>query len=196
MIEQSVFPLHSVVFPKMQLPLRIFEIRYVDMVADCLKTGQGFIISCIQEGDEVGKGAKVQAVGTRCRIVNCDQVPGKPLHLLVEGEGKVEIHNTWCEPSGLMKGLVTDIQDAADCEVEAEFAGLVSMVKQFAEAPDSPLQSLELNFQSGHGVSYLLAELLPITLVSKQSLLEIQSPLERLEAVSNILGRLEFTLTA
>lgn len=196
MIERSVFPLHSVLFPKMQLPLQIFETRYVDMVVDCLKSGDDFVISCIQEGDEVGVGATVQRVGMQCRIVSFEQAPGNILNLLVEGKNKVEIKNTWYESNGLMKGLVGVVEDTEDCVVDEKFAGLVNMVQQFMDHPDSPLKELEFESSSSQQVSYLLAEFLPITLGSKQSLLEIQNPLARLEAVSKILGRLEFTMDA
>lgn len=30
-----LFPLHTVLFPEGQLPLRIFEVRYIDMVRQC-----------------------------------------------------------------------------------------------------------------------------------------------------------------
>jgi len=195
-IERSVFPLHSVMFPKMQLPLRIFETRYVDMVADCLKAGDDFVIACIQDGDEVGGGATVQKLGVQCRIVNFEQEPGNILNVLVEGRDKVEIHNTWYDSGGLMKGLVAVVDEAEDCEVDVKFAGLINMVQQFMDHPESPLQDLNFEIKSAQQVSYLLAEFLPITLASKQSLLEIHHPYERLEAVSKIVGRLEFTLTA
>lgn len=180
----------------MQLPLQIFETRYVDMVVDCLKSGDDFVISCIQEGDEVGVGATVQRVGMQCRIVNFEQAPGNILNLLVEGKNKVEIKNTWYESNGLMKGLVGVVEDAEDCIVDEKFAGLANMVQQFMDHPDSPLKALGFESSSSQQVSYLLAEFLPITLGSKQSLLEIQNPLARLEAVSKILGRLEFTMDA
>ena len=95
-----------------------------------------------------------------------------------------------------MKGLVGVVEDAEDCIVDEKFAGLANMVQQFMDHPDSPLKELGFESSSSQQVSYLLAEFLPITLGSKQSLLEIQNPLARLEAVSKILGRLEFTMDA
>ena len=40
----AVFPLPLVLFPEGFLPLRIFEARYLDMVADCLKNKKKFAI--------------------------------------------------------------------------------------------------------------------------------------------------------
>ncbi|MGD8571467.1 MAG: LON peptidase substrate-binding domain-containing protein, partial [Gammaproteobacteria bacterium] len=63
-----LFPLHTVLFPKGTLPLRIFEPRYLDMVSTCMKVGQGFGICLIKEGSEVGKAAETYETGTLTEI--------------------------------------------------------------------------------------------------------------------------------
>lgn len=37
-----IFPLSTVLFPGAVLPLRIFEVRYMDMAKTCLKEGSPF----------------------------------------------------------------------------------------------------------------------------------------------------------
>ncbi len=37
-----LFPLNTVVFPEGELPLRLFEPRYIDMVSECLRNDSGF----------------------------------------------------------------------------------------------------------------------------------------------------------
>ena len=47
-----LFPLNVVLFPKGLLELRIFEIRYLDMIKDCLKTQKEFGVVLIKADSE------------------------------------------------------------------------------------------------------------------------------------------------
>jgi Lon protease-like protein len=42
-----LFPLGAVLFPDGMLPLRIFEVRYLDMIAKCHKAGAPFGVVCL-----------------------------------------------------------------------------------------------------------------------------------------------------
>ena len=48
-----LFPLGSVLFPGGHLPLRIFEVRYLDMIGKCHKTGAPFGVVSLTAGSEV-----------------------------------------------------------------------------------------------------------------------------------------------
>ena len=50
-----LFPLHTVLFPGMPLPLRIFEPRYREMIQTCLKHNTPFGVTLIRSGPEVGE---------------------------------------------------------------------------------------------------------------------------------------------
>lgn len=196
MIERAIFPLHTIVYPKSCMPLRVFEPRYLDMISECLKNSEGFVIVCIKEGAEVGPGAKVVDMGTECNIKNFQQLPDNLLSVLAEGANKVRLLNRWQEKNGLMKAHVEVVEDDEDCMVADRYVSLVNMLKEIINHPDNQLDDISVDFNSSHSVGYRLAEFLPIPLVTKQSLLEIQQPNERLEKISQILGRLEYTLTA
>ena len=64
-----LFPLNTVLFPRMTLPLRIFEPRYRQMLADCLDGDPIFGVVLIREGKEVGETAMPHDVGTTARII-------------------------------------------------------------------------------------------------------------------------------
>ncbi len=49
MYELPLFPLNVVLFPGMPLPLHIFEERYKEMMADCIRDGQPFGIIHLEE---------------------------------------------------------------------------------------------------------------------------------------------------
>ncbi|MCD9623058.1 LON peptidase substrate-binding domain-containing protein [Rhabdothermincola salaria] len=64
-----MFPLGSVLFPGMALPLHVFEPRYRTLVDDCLAGEPEFGVVLIERGSEVGGGDLRRDVGTVARIV-------------------------------------------------------------------------------------------------------------------------------
>ena len=56
-----LFPLGSVLYPGGFLPLRIFEVRYLDMIGKCHKTGAPFGVVALTEGAEVRRPASPKA---------------------------------------------------------------------------------------------------------------------------------------
>src|SRR4029078_1839696 len=67
-----IFPLQTVLYPGMLLPLRIFEVRYMDMAKECLKHGTAFGVCLIREGQEVGAPAVPENIGCMATIAECD----------------------------------------------------------------------------------------------------------------------------
>ena len=64
-----MFPLGSVLFPGMALPLHVFEPRYRALVDACLAGEAEFGVVLIERGSEVGGGDLRRDVGTTARIV-------------------------------------------------------------------------------------------------------------------------------
>lgn len=75
-MELPLFPLRTVLFPGMELPLRIFEERYRVMIRELLDSGGEFGVLLIREGEEVGGGAIPHSIGTTARIEECREVEG------------------------------------------------------------------------------------------------------------------------
>lgn len=72
-----MFPLGSVLFPHMPLPLRVFEPRYLRMLADLLDSDSPeFGVVLIERGHEVGGGDHRFDVGTLARVVEVDAREG------------------------------------------------------------------------------------------------------------------------
>ena len=68
-----MFPLGSVLFPKMPLPLRIFEPRYLAMLGTILaEEPSEFGVVLIERGHEVGGGDQRMGIGTVAQIVELD----------------------------------------------------------------------------------------------------------------------------
>jgi uncharacterized protein len=70
-IELAMFPLESAVLPNQELPLRIFEPRYVALVRHCVDSGDPFGVVLIARGREVGGGDTRCDIGVLSRITEC-----------------------------------------------------------------------------------------------------------------------------
>jgi len=90
-IEIPLFPLNAVLFPGGSLPLRIFEARYIDLVRNCMRSGDGFGIVLIVEGPEAGGPAQTCDVGTYARIIDFSQQPDGLLGIHAVGERRFRI---------------------------------------------------------------------------------------------------------
>ena len=87
----AMFPLGSVLFPGMPLPLRVFEPRYLAMLLSVLgETEHEFGVVLIERGSEVGGGDVRFGVGTVARIVSVERTAGS-IELLATGSARFEV---------------------------------------------------------------------------------------------------------
>ncbi|MYE46143.1 MAG: hypothetical protein F4X25_05225 [Chloroflexi bacterium] len=90
-MELRLFPLNTVLFPGMPIPLNVFEPRYLQLVQECVEQEEPFGISLIREGPEVGGPADPYEVGTTARIEQVAQGMLNTIQLLARGERRVRI---------------------------------------------------------------------------------------------------------
>jgi Lon protease-like protein len=105
MSELPLFPLQTVLLPGGRLALRVFEPRYVDMVARSLRGANRFGVVAIREGAEVGA-ATTYDHGTSAEIVDWHQEPGGLLGILAAGREPFRVAGIRREPDGLYVGSV------------------------------------------------------------------------------------------
>ncbi|WP_314147043.1 LON peptidase substrate-binding domain-containing protein [uncultured Leifsonia sp.] len=87
MAASPMFPLGSVLFPRVPVPLRVFEPRYLTMVGRLLdedEPGFEFGVVLIERGPEAGGGDQRASVGTMARLVSAAAGAGD---LLIVGVG-------------------------------------------------------------------------------------------------------------
>ena len=86
-----MFPLGSVLFPYMPLQLRVFEERYLVMLARVLDSEPAeFGVVLIERGQEVGGGERRFSIGTVARVTQLEAPEGY-LELVVQGERRIEV---------------------------------------------------------------------------------------------------------
>jgi len=182
-----IFPLGTVLFPGGILPLKIFEQRYLDMAANCLRDNRSFGVCLIKEGNEVGAPAVPEATGCTAAITEWDMQQLGVLYLKTEGVQRFRILSQRVAKSGLISAqvqmLAQDRQvprlpELRDCAIVLKLV----MEKLGMEHFPSPPKLDEASW-----VSYRLAEVLPINLKAKQNILEIDDPIIRLQAIRKFL---------
>src|SRR5690606_8736558 len=106
-----LFPLQAVLVPGAAMGLRIFEPRYLDMVGECGRSGRGFGVCLIAEGDEVGGPAVPVGFGTEAVIEDFGTDDDGLLTLRVCGARRFRILHTSVRDSGLVEAAVEWLHD-------------------------------------------------------------------------------------
>ncbi|HET6964045.1 MAG TPA: LON peptidase substrate-binding domain-containing protein [Acidimicrobiales bacterium] len=106
----GMFPLGTVLFPGMPLPLHVFEPRYRALTKDCLRSGRQFGVVLIERGSEVGGDDDRFGVGTVARIVLEAEFPDGRWALVTKGEQRIRIV-TWLPDDPYPVALVQDLPD-------------------------------------------------------------------------------------
>jgi Lon protease-like protein len=177
--ELPLFPLHAVLFPGGPLPLKIFEPRYLDMVSRCLREQSGFAVVLLGEGEEAQAATSFAATGTEAHIVDFDRLDGGLLGISCIGRERVRIVEAWREPDGLNRGRVLDVAADPRVPVPIDQAWLAEVVMQVLPESEDAYRHVERRDDAAW-VANRLAELLPLSLTDRQTLLELADPLERL----------------
>ena len=105
-----MFPLGSVLFPHMPLPLRVFEPRYLAMLADILKDDPSeFGVVLIERGQEVGGGDVRVGIGTLARVSDLDTADEAVL-MIAQGAARFEVRE-WLPDDPYPKALVQELPE-------------------------------------------------------------------------------------
>ena len=183
-----LFPLGTVLFPGARLPLRIFEVRYMDMAKECLKHGTPFGVCLIREGAEVGAPAVPEPVGCLARIAEADMAELGILKVTALGLERFRLREWNAQPSGLLVGDIEELApepaanppELADCA--AFLAKVVAGIGADRFAPP-------LRYEDAGWVGFRIAEVLPLRNDVKQKLLELTDASARLAVLHRFLAR-------
>jgi uncharacterized protein len=195
-----LFPLGSVLFPEGELPLRIFEVRYLDMVGKCIQAGAPFGVVALTQGHEVRTPTGHEAfapIGTLATITqHASPQPGLKV-IQCHGAQRFRIvrterlkHGLWIAdvvhmPSDMAVAIPVELQPSSDA-----LRNVMDALSKATDAADTPPMWRDPQWNDCAWVSNRWCELLPIPLSLKQKMLELDNPLIRLELVGDILEKL------
>jgi len=190
----ALFPLQTVLFPDARLGLKVFEARYLDLVAECLRTRQPFGVVCLRQGSEAGNGrgpVEMEQVGVLAHIDEVDAEQAGILHLRCSGGTRFRLLAAPEQrPNGLWVGhaerIAADpprLPGAAMMQTVGALAEAIRKLKQQEKVPFAPPFRLD----DAGWVANRWCELLPVSLAAKQKLMELEDPVLRLSIVDGYL---------
>ncbi len=191
-----LFPLGSVLYPGLVLPLHVFEERYRTLVADLLAGPEPrrFGVIAIQQGRETGADGVSALYQTGCTAVlrDVEKYPDGRFELVTVGTDRfrlVQLADPAPYFSGEVELLPEEVGDAAAVAaavpaVQRQFRSYLELLTErgraqitISDLPDEPLL-----------LSYLIAAAVVVDLPVKQQLLEEPDGLRRLAAERSLLA--------
>ena len=183
-----LFPLASVLFPGGPLALRIFEPRYIDMVGRCMRTATGFGVVLLVEGRETGGGAMTTAAtGTEAEIVDFNRLDDGLLGLSCLGRERLKILRAWRQEDGLNVAEVEDLPPDPPVAIPESCAHLPEALKRLYPELEPIYRWVKPGWDDAGWIGNRLAELAPLEPTVKQTLLELEDPLERLSYLAPLI---------
>ena len=128
-----LFLLNTVLFPRMELPLHVFEERYKQLVSESLSDDEPFGVLLIEDGSEVGDLAALAVrVGCTARIENVAPIEGGRLMIATRGERRFriqELHDDRPYQSATVEFPVDEVGDIPDSLLDRAATGLQQISK-------------------------------------------------------------------
>ena len=193
MTELPLFPLQTVLFPGGLLSLKVFEARYLDLAATCLRERKPFGVVALRKGQEVRRGEDAVAfedTGVLAELIDVDSTQPGILQLRCRGLRRFRIERTHQRADGLWVGEVETLPDdepIAPAEaVHETVRGLANAIASLKGKGVEPFEA-PYRFDDAGWVANRWCEILPIPLAAKQRLMELPDARVRLALVDEFL---------
>ena len=192
-----LFPLDLVVCPNGRIPLKIFEARYLDMVRNCLRNKSSFaIVTILPEGETDTEGNFPFAdVGTLVSIDEADVTTVGLMMIVCTGQQRVKVESFIQQPDGLIIGEVRDIPNDIFMPIPEDLILAQKVLKQLLNNladQDTTFKNMPVvepyEFENATWVSNRWVELLDLPMLQKHRLMQMASPILRLELICDILS--------
>ena len=192
-----LFPLDLVVCPNGRIPLKIFEARYLDMVRNCLRNKSSFaIVTILPEGETDTEGNFPFAdVGTLVSIDEADVTTVGLMMIVCTGQQRVKVESFIQQPDGLIIGEVRDIPNDIFMPIPEDLILAQRVLKQLLNNladQDTTFKNMPVvepyEFENATWVSNRWVELLDLPMLQKHRLMQMASPILRLELICDILS--------
>ncbi len=184
-----IFPLNAVLFPGGLLPLKIFEQRYLDMAAACMKESTPFGVCLIASGKETGSAAEPHPLGTLATIASWEMEQLGILMITAQGGRRFRIIDSAVGPDNLLAATVELLPEAVPSPLPAERERLLPLLRRIVGDLGNERIPDPHRYDDAEWVGYRITEVLPIQNLAKQKLLELEDPLARLELLEKFLDQ-------
>jgi Lon protease-like protein len=216
-----LFPLQTPLFPDGSMPLRIFEVRYLDMIGRRHKAGEPFGVVCLSEGSDTRRrasgtaGAKSSgdgfaheaffSVGTLARIAKFERPQPGLMMIDCVGLQRFAVQRSEQLKHGLWVADVELLADDAEVPVPDDLAftrtALQDVVRDIElSIEQSGKAGIEMPLRKPYRwndcgwLANRWCEMLPLQPELKHRFMALDSPVLRLELVADTLGQIGFEL--
>ncbi len=193
MSELALFPLRSVLYPGGLLELKIFEARYLDLMARCMREGSSFGVVALTSGTEARTSDEpvgLHDVGTRAELIDVDAAQAGILLVRCRGGSRFALTGSRQQADGLWVGDATAIEDDTHVPPGERHANLVASlaeaVKTLGEQGAHPFLEPH-RFDDAGWVANRWCEVLPLPVEARQRLLTVVEPLARLDVIEQLM---------
>ena len=188
----TLFPLSTVLFPGCVLDLQVFEARYLDMIARCMKQGSGFGVVCILEGSETGDiEPDIAGIGCEARVSDFQKQENGLLGIRIEGGRRFEVLNTELQRDHLLVADVQWLDEIPEQPLQEEDQDLLALLKALAEHPMVAALNMNTEVTGQQSLANQLAYLLPFAEEDKVDLLQVDDPQQRLDGIQALLEEMQ-----
>lgn len=192
-----LFPLTTVLYPQGVLNLQIFEVRYLDLMKNCLRDNTPFGVVSLLDGNEVRRPEeKIQLakIGTLVVIEKHEFVTPTLIDISAVGTQRFTLLSAQQEKNGLWMGEIQTMPADPVVEIPDYLQGSSNALANMINAIDEQgISEDQLPFRKPYKlmdsgwVANRWCELLPLDKPTKLQLLALDNPLLRLELIDDTL---------
>ena len=193
-LEIPLLPLAAVLFPGGVLSLKLSEQRYLKMAAACMESRAPFGVCLVLGGKEAGQGVQPHKVGTLAYIDRGDLPPSDVLSVNIRGGRRFRILSQVLGDDGLLRAQVELLLEPERREVPVDQRGLLPRLRKVVGDLGGEKIPEPHDFDDAAWVGYRLTEVVPVQLLAKQKLLELDDSVSRLEILFAYLSQRKLLL--
>tara|TARA_B100000446_G_C10498460_1_gene322238 strand:+ start:177 stop:821 length:645 start_codon:yes stop_codon:yes gene_type:complete len=190
-----IFPLkNALLLPGRQLPLNIFETRYLSMVSNALKTDK--IIGMIQPTEKKdlkhkNNGEEVYEIGCAGKIVSSNQTPDNRYEIILQGVSRFSILKELEKVSGYRrvkvnwKNFKSDLKKGSQAFIDRSL--LKNVLGDFAKKHSVQLDWEGLDKMKDQDIIGALISFYPFQSNEKQAILESKNEKEQAKTIISLM---------
>lgn len=192
MAAMPMFPLGSVLFPSLVLPLHVFEPRYRALVHDVLAGDREFGVVLIERGAEVGGGDVRTDVGTVAQVHEAEELPDGRWAVVAIGVRRIRV-TRWLPDDPYPRAEVEDLPDPIPMPdevalLEPVIARLRTALAKAGELGDTRVPATVELAADPVVASHQASALAPIATIDQHALLAAGSVGARLARLDELLA--------
>ena len=184
-----IFPLSNIIFfPETDLPLNIFEKRYIQMVDVSLKNER--LIGIVQPKTK----KDLYSIGCLGKITGFTETEDKRYIVNLKGVSKFkiieEVKNEYLFREFKVEYLSAEMENASQEKLKCEFINSeldINQLKKFLKKRGFSLNWKKIDNMDFKNIVNALCMIMPITINEKQTLLETENIMKRFEILKNII---------